>query len=897
MKKVIKIILLVTLLCGLNVSAWGQAIPSTEGTDFWVTFLRADADAPTRLKLTISAREACDVKIENPNNGFSQTQKVGDNSCTELEMAHSNCYSSQSETPTYTALHVTSTKEISLFAGNYRNKSFDAANILPTAALLDDYLIQTYPASDHEDNPQGSHFAIVAVEEGETVVDYNLTAKTKGGKTGAQTVTLKQGQVFYVWTGNTEGDASDLSGTSVKARNEKKIAVFQGCPHTNVPDKVRNRDHIFSQAMPTAYWGTEFGITASLLRRRDIIAVMAINDGTEVYINAKDGEKRLVHTFDFSEDTKHYWTFEIGDEIAYCNSKESPYHGQLLETPLVIDSSCYLTTSCPTGVHLIMASNRYDLPDLSAPEPDSDPALLWISPIEQVIKEINFATYNEGINTHYVNIVTSTSNVLEMTLDDNGISQHFRKIRGSEDYSYARIPVQPGNHKLKGYAGFLAHVYGYGEKASYAYSCGSSTVARSVSFNDIPVLIDSISPRKFCVGDEIDMKLNIGNNEYETIEWDYGDGVIYSPSEFSTNEEKKKASHTYNSPGWYDLRVSAVYVNSCTQMRHNETMKISFQVVSPDTIVGGVDHRCIHKGNTLDDGTVLSDAEVKQLLKSGGVKYEPGDNCYDPVKAMYFNYGLDSEYEFSEVGKDSAFINGKWYYESQDIKWNRDNASGCDSAITCHLKIVTCLSMDIPNDSSAQHICYGEALTIPFKYIKGEIGKATVTLNGKTEDIDPDEDLIVLPTISLNPGTYKASISVSDPICEQTLEFPLDIAIYYPDSIFKFKFNNVLAVYKAGFGGNKGWAFDAYQWYKDNVAIEGANESLYHTEGDLPKGSYYVELTDKKGMKIRSCAQDIDPATKTTQTNAAPAQKVMRDNQIYIMVGETLYDIYGQRVQ
>lgn len=50
---------------------------------------------------------------------------------------------------------------------------------------------------------------------------------------------------------NAEGD---LSGTYVKARNGKKIAVFQGCPHTNIPYQVKQRDHIFSQAMPTQYW-------------------------------------------------------------------------------------------------------------------------------------------------------------------------------------------------------------------------------------------------------------------------------------------------------------------------------------------------------------------------------------------------------------------------------------------------------------------------------------------------------------------------------------------------------------------------------------------------------------------------------------------------------------------
>ena len=372
MKKVSKLLVLVTFLLGWALPSWAQA-PSTEGQDFWVTFLRADEDNPTELKLTISAKEACHVHIENIENQWKLDVDVKDNSSTEVgtqsdtyRIRESDCYSSTNESAKYTALHVTATKDISLFAGNYRDKSFDATNVLPTPSLLDDYVIQTFPASDHsgDGSSQGSHFAIIAVEDGETVVDYTLPdgIQTAGSKTGTQTATLQKGQVWYVWTGKKAKDAADLSSTIVKARDNKKIAVFQGCPHTNIPYMVEDRDHIISQAMPIAYWGSEFGITASRRHRRDIVAVMALNDGTKVYINDEKGNKQLVHTFDFNTDKKHYWTFEIGEEVAYFDSDKSNLYpkGSQLPAPLVIDSSCYLTTSCPVGVHLFMVSNRYD---------------------------------------------------------------------------------------------------------------------------------------------------------------------------------------------------------------------------------------------------------------------------------------------------------------------------------------------------------------------------------------------------------------------------------------------------------------------------------------------------------------------------------------------------------
>ena len=144
MKRFIKSLIVVAFVLGFATPAWSQASPSTEGRDFWVTFLRAADDNPTQLKLTISAREACNVTIENTNTNFSRKITVTDNSSTEVVVNRADAYSSKNETATYTALHVTSTKDISLFAGNYRDKSFDATNVLPTAALLDDYLIQTY---------------------------------------------------------------------------------------------------------------------------------------------------------------------------------------------------------------------------------------------------------------------------------------------------------------------------------------------------------------------------------------------------------------------------------------------------------------------------------------------------------------------------------------------------------------------------------------------------------------------------------------------------------------------------------------------------------------------------------------------------------------------------------
>ena len=108
---------------------------STEGKDFWVTFLKADSydkdDKSIELSLSISAKEACEVTIENTYSGYSKTISLAAGELREETLytgtaqagASNNdavkCYSIHSEVIDTTAIHVTSTGTISLFASNW----------------------------------------------------------------------------------------------------------------------------------------------------------------------------------------------------------------------------------------------------------------------------------------------------------------------------------------------------------------------------------------------------------------------------------------------------------------------------------------------------------------------------------------------------------------------------------------------------------------------------------------------------------------------------------------------------------------------------------------------------------------------------------------------------------
>lgn len=495
------------------ISSFGQVFAytvgngqSTEGKDFWVTFMQADQDPNNSLvlSLSIAAREDCQVTICNPYTGYSEVVSVSANQLQQVELYNGDvlryyarasmsttgkvCYAVYSEQSDTCALHITATKNISLFATNYKKATFDATNVLPTAVLGDEYYVQTYTPSDHDgaSSTQGSHFAIIATEDN-TIIDYCPTEKTQAvndafakqaagydltseelalvnfqvGDTLHSPVLMK-GQVWYVWTGMKDGTQGDLSGTYVKARNGKKIAVFQGCPHTNIPYQVRQRDHIFSQAMPMNEWGNTFVLTASAERPSDIIRVMALNDETTVYIN---GEQ--VYTFNFASNPKRYWEFEIGAMGTYAQN-----------------GSCVLTTSCPCAVHLFMTSQRHNGDKNSV----GDPSMMWINPIEEQMDKVTFATCTSmnGTTANYVNVVTDQPNL--MTLDGTSIASEFSPVSGSSTHYFARVSLgdTATSHTLQSNGSqFIAHVYGFTANESYGYSVGGilNTMAYNVTVN------------------------------------------------------------------------------------------------------------------------------------------------------------------------------------------------------------------------------------------------------------------------------------------------------------------------------------------------------------------------------------------------------------------------------
>ena len=140
-----------------------------------------------------------------------------------------------------------------------------------------------------------------------------------------------------------------------------------------------------------------------------------------------------------------------------------------------------------------------------------------------------------------------------------------------------------------------------------------------------------------------------------------------------------------------------------------------------------------------------------------------------------------------------------------------------------------------------------------------------------------------------------ANSTVRDTVLKQLAEAG------YPEDIVKYKFNNVLAVYNSGYGGNDGYSFKAYQWYRNYQPIEGATSSvLYLGDGVTFEigDQVYVELTNFSGLTLPSCPLTIYSVPDyEVHTDNVPARKTLQNNRFVIIKGDDTYDIYGQKVK
>ena len=954
MKKISKVILLAAL-CSLAIPSWAQ---STQGKEFWVSSSIVCSPAKNQgiePYIAISAEKACTVNIQGGvGNAINITQQVaagswnefGHNSKAEqrnpnqglvyVNMDASKWYPIDTKEPATVCnlagqknmygLHITATEMISIYVILGGDNAMDASNILPLSALGSEYYVQDYIPEAHNGDSWSTNegnmvtvTTILGTEDG-TKVDITPKGSTYDNHSDGTTYTidLNKGQTYYLISQKEQ----QLAGTHIVAKNGRKIAIYTGSPLTRLPNGISARDALFEQPMPVEYWGTQFIVTRSLGKNGNIIGITASQNGTEIKL---DGYSQNPGIF-INEGETYYLALQNAGNPQTNKPGDSPVPAQ----KTVTGDALFIETSCPCAVYSYDTGNGYkgrnDADDEVEEDgkPLGDPSSVWVAPIQQKIGQITFGTcYTDMTENHFLNIVTESATCQNTKLTalygatqlDKTNLLTWIPVPGNPTYSYARAKIgdkttkQFSVFRLENSKGFIATVYGNGKNESYAYSAGSAAVEQGVNVEGETFTDGYRSNTKFCIDTELSFDAKVGTDEITRVDWNFGDGTTQYNGEPVT-------THTYNTPGWYDATAKLYGRQACADVSEQDlgTVSFTFRVWRHDTVIVAPTKKCLTPEEQADTIREKGQEYLDYLLANPSKAIlNPDAPCYENRQLSVVTYGLETTLEKEEEGRDSVYVNEQWYYADKDprlpadgiIEWIEEKANryNCDRHVTCHAKIITCLDIDI--QQTQLHTCLGENLLVNYTKYKGDIdGKAVLTiveLPSYRKEIDiPQANIsgtIDLPIADLkDPGYYTGIITIHDVNCsDQTLEFTIPIVVYYPADIFVQKFNNVLAVYAPGNGGNKGYTFTGYQWYRNGEAIQDATGAVYHSENPL-EGIYYVVLTNSQNVTLPSCEQEV--YGKSYMPSQAPAaQKKIVNQRICIVIDNRAYDVYGQRVE
>jgi len=589
-----KIVYAVCVLCLVCCSCYRSEAQNTsnKGKDFWLGYgnhIQGYNSKTQQMAVYITSDVNTQGTIEIPGLNYSTSFTVTANAITTVPIPQAAYIpggngatgpNNNNGNGTYNlGIHITSVKDIVVYAHIYYLSVSGATLVLPTPTLGKDYISINYTQISNQPNCF-SYFFIVAVEDN-TEVDITPSADTQGSNTGqagwlagtTHHISLKKGEIYQVLgkqLSNVNGIATggDLTGSvihSVSTTSEpcKRIAVFSGSGKigigclTGLPGSQFSSDNLYQQVYPTAAWGKKFVTTPLKSRSYDVFRIVKSDPTAVVTIN--------------------------GGQIPNSSFVANMYYDFISHTPNVVESDKPIQV-----VQYAVTQGR----DLNCPstyvEANGDPEMIYLNPVEQTLTNITmYSTDKFLIREHYVNIVILTKDVQGFKLDNVSRVSDFKTFSASLEYSYAQITVTSGTHTLTANGGFNAIAYGFGSAESYGYAAGAN-------FKSLNIEAESKVSHQFvssgCVNEVFNFRITLS---YVTskLSWNLGDGSaaidVINPIADSTFQEsgktfyiyKLKQDISYNAVKDYTVEVTAQ--NTSGECGSTEVIDLAFTIFGP----------------------------------------------------------------------------------------------------------------------------------------------------------------------------------------------------------------------------------------------------------------------------------------------------------------------------
>lgn len=249
---------------------------------------------------------------------------------------------------------------------------------------------------------------------------------------------------------------------------------------------------------------------------------------------------------------------------------------------------------------------------------------------------------------------------------------------------------------------------------------------------------------------------------------------------------------------------------------------------------------------------------------------------------------------------------GREYTETGDYKTTLISHRGCDSVVTLHLYVLPRLEVAL---QSVEEVCADDrALDITFSVLQGAADTCYILFADDSHQAGWQDTLYVSsPAYPIGDATV--SVNIPNNMLAGWYPFTLhctskrlgysdaqgEIALRYPASIIQQRWDDVLGILNETYNG--GFAFSAYQWYKNGEPIEGAHAPYYYAADKLDKDATYSVSLIREGEErsLMSCEQTVADYTMPTPA-AGTVQKVLHHGRLYIIMGDRTYDALGQSV-
>ncbi len=851
------------LCCLLLVSSSAFAQLTTEGTDFWFGFMDNSQPDFVTLEVYVSAKEDAVINLSNAANGFNQDANVPANSSITIVVPTS--FMPQFEGKFDFAFHLTSDVDVSVYTLNKRTFSADAAVILPTNVLGEEYLVMAHrePPGDGQPGHLESEMLIVATENNTTIeIKPSVQTFSGWGANTTQTITLNAGQTYQIKA------EQDLTGTEVKVIGTgttcSPVAVFGGNKFTNVGGCGGNRDHLIEQMFPISTWGREFLYVPYQTRiGGDYVKIMAAEDGTQVTISG-------------------------------------------FASPISLNSGDTHIIKALPGVREISSDKPLQIGQFSRSQAcdgvPSDPFMIILSPLEQRVREVTFDAFVvDEIDQYYLTLIAANDGFSDITLDGVNISSEFT-IRGAG--AFASLNIARGTHKIIAPDGVIAYVYGYGQSESFGYSAG-------VNLADLSLLIEGNDPDIGLVNPEACLNSLVAFDALPTdpnstviftkFDWDMGDG---------TQKEGEQIEHTFTEPGEY--QVTLVAETDTDECGGSRTVTISREIVilevtsseiigpvsvCPDvtavaysvegpadntyewTVEGGTISGAATGSSVLIDwGATRNDAKVTVLVKNYlGCKTElkelpviinkrlepalptgPAEVCFVDLNMVeystpatngseYFWFVEGGNFEGSNTGNsvtvnwDGPGVPGTiWYREFNPLI---NDCEGFSDKYT-----VTVYSDIMANPNESEVLCFGDANgEVTFDISGGKPGNYRLIFQGN--------EVASNTLTGLTAGNY--DVTVIDALdCTKDFSFTigspdvLEIVNLTVLDVRCFQENNGSVTVEMT--GGTPTAGGAYQYTLTGNGRNSTGADVLPSLNDLTAGAYTITLADENGCEVSS---------------------------------------------